>query len=56
MSIGGKEGYLGKGLVLTGGVISDKIINTEKLLEKINKKTGYVARKVLPSEYFESKL
>ena len=51
MSIGGKEGYLGKGLVLTGGVISDKIINTEKLLEKINKKTGYVARKVLPSEF-----
>ena len=38
-------------MVLTGGVISDKIINTEKLLEKINKKTGYVARKVLPSEF-----
>ena len=47
----GFNGYLGKGLVLTGGVISDKIINTEKLLEKINKKTGYVARKVLPSEF-----
>lgn len=47
----GFNGYLGKGLVLTGGVISDKIINTEKLLEKINKKTGYVARRVLPSEF-----
>lgn len=47
----GFNGYLGKGLVLTGGVISDKIINPEKLLEKINKKTGYVARRVLPSEF-----
>lgn len=47
----GFNGYLGKGLVLTGGVISDKIINVEKLLEKINKKTGYVARRVLPSEF-----
>lgn len=47
----GFNGYLGKGLVLTGGVISDRIINTEKLLEKINKKTGYVARKVLPNEF-----
>lgn len=47
----GFTGYLGKGLVLTGGVISDKILNTEKLLEKINKKTGYVARKVLPSTF-----
>lgn len=47
----GFTGYLGKGLVLTGGVISDKIINTDKLLEKINKKTGYVARKVLPSTF-----
>ena len=47
----GFNGYLGKGLVLTGGVISDKIINVEKLLEKINKKTGYVAKRVLPSEF-----
>ncbi|WP_294705442.1 cell division protein FtsA [uncultured Fusobacterium sp.] len=47
----GFTGYLGKGLVLTGGVISDKIINTDKILEKINKKTGYVARKVLPSTF-----
>ncbi len=47
----GFTGYLGKGLVLTGGVIYDKIINTDKLLEKINKKTGYVARKVLPSTF-----
>ncbi|WP_291259522.1 cell division protein FtsA [Fusobacterium sp.] len=47
----GFTGYLGKGLVLTGGVVYDKIINTDKLLEKINKKTGYVARKVLPSTF-----
>lgn len=47
----GFTGYLGKGLVLTGGVVYDKIISTDKLLEKINKKTGYVARKVLPSTF-----
>lgn len=47
----GFNGYLGKGLVLTGGVMSDKIINVDKLLEKINKKTGYVARKVVPNEF-----
>lgn len=47
----GFTGYLGKGLVLTGGVVYDKIINADKLLEKINKKTGYVARKVLPSTF-----
>lgn len=47
----GFNGYLGKGLILTGGVISDKIINIEKLLEIINKKTGYVARRVLPNEF-----
>ncbi|STO32184.1 Cell division protein FtsA [Fusobacterium necrogenes] len=47
----GFNGYLGKGLILTGGAVSDRIINVEKLLETINKKTGYVARKVLPSEF-----
>lgn len=47
----GFNGYLGKGLVLTGGVATDKLINGDKLLDKINKKTGYVARKVFPSEF-----
>lgn len=47
----GFTGYLGKGLVLTGGVISDKLITIEKLVEKINRKTGYVARRVLPSTF-----
>ena len=44
----GFTGYLGKGLVLTGGVVSDKIISTDTFLEKINKQTGYVARRVQP--------
>lgn len=48
----GFNGYLGKGLILTGGVIEDKLINVEHLLEKINKKTGYVARRVLPPNDF----
>lgn len=48
----GFNGYLGKGLILTGGVIEDKLINVEQLLEKINKKTGYVARRVLPPNDF----
>lgn len=47
----GFNGYLGKGLILTGGVIGDKLLNGEKLLEEINKKTGYVARRVLPSNF-----
>lgn len=42
----GFNGYLGKGLVLTGGAV---II--DGLLEKINKKTGYVVRKVLPNAF-----
>lgn len=42
----GFNGYLGKGLVLTGGAV---II--DGLLEKINKKTGYVVRKVLPTAF-----
>ena len=42
----GFNGYLGKGLVLTGGAIV-----IDGLLEKINKKTGYVVRKVLPHAF-----
>lgn len=45
-------GYLGKGLVLTGGVIGDKLINVDELLDMINQKTGYVARRVLPPNDF----
>lgn len=48
----GFNGYLGKGLVLTGGVIGDKLINVDQLLDMINQKTGYVARKVLPPNEF----
>ncbi|MBR8701881.1 Cell division protein FtsA [Fusobacterium sp. DD29] len=48
----GFNGYLGKGLVLTGGVIGDKLISVDELLDKINKKTGYVARRVLPPNIF----
>ena len=42
----GFNGYLGKGLVLTGGAIV-----IDGLLEKINKRTGYVVRKVLPHAF-----
>lgn len=44
----GFKGYLGKGLVLTGGVASDKIINTNKFLDKISSKTGYLAKVSFP--------
>lgn len=42
----GFNGYLGKGLVLTGGAVV-----IDGLLDKINKKTGYVVRKVLPTAF-----
>ncbi|MDO4588567.1 MAG: cell division protein FtsA [Fusobacterium sp.] len=42
----GFNGYLGKGLVLTGGAVA-----IDGLPEKINKKTGYVVRKVLPTAF-----
>lgn len=48
----GFTGYLGKGLVLTGGVIGDNLINVDELLDMINQKTGYVARRVLPPNDF----
>ena len=38
--------------MLTGGVIGDKLISVDELLDKINKKTGYVARRVLPPNIF----
>jgi cell division protein FtsA len=42
----GFNGYLGKGLVLTGGAVV-----IDGLLDKINKKTGYVVRKVFPTAF-----
>ena len=42
----GFNGYLGKGLVLTGGAVV-----IDGLLDKINEKTGYVVRKVLPTAF-----
>lgn len=47
----GFNGYLGKGLILTGGLIEDKLMDAEKMLDKISKKTGYVSRTGQPYHF-----
>lgn len=49
ISESGFKGYLGTGLILTGGVMEDTLINTEKFLNRITEKTGHIAKKRIPS-------
>lgn len=44
----GFKGYLGTGLILTGGVMEDNIVDTEKFLNRITEKTGHIAKKRIP--------